>query len=106
MYTYYQKIANKVIPTLTNEQIEAIYRYKQMEYRMEDVKNHAENMYNDGELTYSEMIYVCKSTDILAERFIYKYEDCSLPENDVFIEMIRNYVSDNRDNIPFIEEEE
>ena len=106
MYTYYQEIANKVIHTLTNEQIEAIYRYKQMEYRMEDVKNHAENMYNDGELTYSEMVYVCKTADILAERFIYKYEDCSLPENDVFIEMIRNYVSDNIGNIPIIEEEE
>lgn len=73
---------------------------------MEDVKNHAENMYNDGELTYSEMVYVCESADILAERFIYKYEDCSMPENDVFIEMIRNYVYDNRDNIPFIKEEE
>ena len=106
MYTYYQEIANKIIPTLTNEQIEAIYRYKQMEYRMEDVKNHAENMYNDGELTYSEMVYVCESADILAERFIYKYEDCSLSENDVFIEMIRNYVSDNMANIQFVKEEE
>lgn len=106
MYTYYAETTKKIIPNLSENEIEAIYRYKQMEYRMEDVKSHAEDMYNNDELTYSEMVYVCESAEILAELFIYKYEDCSLSENDVFIEMIRNYVSDNKDNIPFIKEEE
>lgn len=106
MYAYYEETAKKVIPNLSSDEIEAIYRYKQMEYRMEDVKNHAEYMYECEDLTYSEMVYVCESAKILAERYIYKYHDCSLSENDVFIDMIRNYVEDEKDNIPIIEEEE
>ena len=106
MYNYYEETAKKVIPNLSSDEIEAIYRHKEMEYRMEDVKAHAEDMYNDDELTYSEMVYVCDSAKLLAERYLYKYKDCTLAENDVFIEMIRNYVSDNMGNIPIIEEEE
>ena len=106
MYNYYEETAKKVIPNLSSDEIEAIYRYKEMEYRMEDVKNHAENMYNDDELTYSEMVYVCDSAKLLAERYLYKYKDCTLAENDVLREMIRNYVSDNMANIQFVKEEE
>lgn len=106
MYSYYAETAKKVIPNLTAEEVEAIYRYKQMEYRMEDVKAHAEDMYGDEELTYSEMMYVCNAAEFLAERYIYKYQDCSLAENDVFRGMIRDYVKDEADNIPIIEEEE
>ena len=106
MYNYYEETAKKVIPNLSSDEIEAIYRYKEMEYRMEDVKAHAEDMYNDDELTYSEMVYVCDSAKLLAERYLYKYKDCTLAENDVFREMIRNYVSDNMGNIQFIKEEE
>jgi hypothetical protein len=106
MYNYYAETAKKVIPNLSSEEIEAIYRYKEMEYRMEDVKAHAEDMYNEEELTYSEKVYVCDAAELLAERYIYKYHDCSLAENDVFREMIRNYILDEKDNIPIIEEEE
>ena len=106
MYNYYAETANKVIPNLSSEEIEAIYRYKEMEYRMEDVKAHAEDMYNEEELTYSEKAYVCDAAELLAERYLYKYHDCSLAENDVFREMIRNYILDEKDNIPIIEEEE
>lgn len=106
MYNYYAETAKKVIPNLSSEEIEAIYRYKEMEYRMEDVKAHAEDMYNEEELTYSEKIYVCDAAELLAERYLYKYHDCSLAENDVFREMIRNYILDEKDNIPIIEEEE
>ena len=106
MYNYYEETAKKVIPNLSSDEIEAIYRYKEMEYRMEDVKTHAEDMYNDDELTYSEMVYVCDSAKLLAERYLYKYKDCTLAENDVFREMIRNYVSDNMANIQFVKEEE
>ena len=106
MYNYYEETAKKVIPNLSSDEIEAIYRYKEMEYRMEDVKAHAEDMYNDDELTYSEMIYVCDSAKLLAERYLYKYKDCTLAENDVFRDMIRNYVSDNMANIQFVKEEE
>lgn len=106
MYNYYAETAKKVIPNLSSEEIEAIYRYKEMEYRMEDVKAHAEDMYNEEELTYSEKVYVCDAAEILAERYLYKYHDCSLAENDVFREMIRNYILDEKDNIPIIEEEE
>lgn len=106
MYNYYAETAKKVIPNLSSEEIEAIYRYKEMEYRMEDVKAHAEDMYNEEELTYSEKVYVCDAAELLAERYLYKYHDCSLAENDVFREMIRNYILDEKDNIPIIEEEE
>lgn len=73
---------------------------------MEDVKAHAEDMYNEEELTYSERVYVCDAAELLAERYLYKYHDCSLAENDVLREMIRNYILDEKDNIPIIEEEE
>ena len=106
MYNYYEETAKKVIPNLSSDEIEAIYRYKEMEYRMGDVKAHAEDMYNDDELTYPEMVYVCDSAKLLAERYLYKYKDCTLAENDVFREMIRNYVSDNMTNIQFVKEEE
>ena len=106
MYNYYAETAKKIIPHLSEDEIEAIYRYKQMEYRMEDVKNHAEDMYGCGDLTYSEKVYVCEAAEILAERYLYKCHDCNLAENDVFWEMIRNYVEDEKDNIPIIEEEE
>lgn len=106
MYNYYKEIAIKVIPNLTTEEIEAIYRHKEMEYRMEDVKAHAEDMYSEEELTYSEKIYVCDAAEILAERYLYKHKDCSLAENDVFREMIRNYVLDEKENITYVEEEE
>lgn len=106
MYNHYAETAKKVIPNLSEVEIEAIYRYKQMEYRMEDVKNHAEDMYGDEELSYSEKVYVCDSAELLAERYLYKYQDCNLAENDVFREMIRNYVEDEKDYIPIIEEEE
>lgn len=106
MYNYYEETAKKVISNLSSDEIEAIYRYKEMEYRMEDVKVHAEDMYGDEELTYSEKIYVCDSAKLLAERYLYKYKDCTLSENDVFREMIRDYVLDEKDNIPIIKEEE
>ena len=107
MYDYYEDIAIKTISKydLTEEEIEAVYRHKQMEYRMEDVKAHAEDMYNDDDLTYSEMVYVCDAAELLAVRYLYKCHDCSLAENDVFREMIRNYVLDEKDNIPIIKEE-
>ena len=106
MYNYYVETAKKVIPNLSNDEIEAIYRYKEMECRIEDVKAHADDMYNEEELTYSEKVYVCDAAELLAERYLYKCHDCSLAENDVFREMIRNYVLDEKDNIPIIKEEE
>lgn len=107
MYNYYEKIAVETISKydLTMEEIESIYRHKEMEYRMEDVKSHAEDMYSEEELTYSEKVYVCDSAELLAQRYLYKCHDCSLAENDVFREMIRNYVLDEKNNIPIIEEE-
>lgn len=106
MYNYYVETAKKAIPNLSNDEIEAIYRYKEMECRIEDVKAHADDMYNEEKLTYSEKVYVCDAAELLAERYLYKCHDCSLAENDVFREMIRNYVLDEKNNIPIIEEEE
>lgn len=94
MYNYYKTIANSIIPSLSSEQIEAIYRYQQMLYRKEDVIYHAEDMCTRLEITEDEMDFVCDNSEEIAELYLYKYSDCNLAENDVFEELIRNYISD------------
>lgn len=108
MYSHYEKIAKEAMfnnHDITKEIVEAFYRFKQKEYRTEDVKMHADDLYNEGQLTYSEFVYVNDFASNLAERYLTKYQDCSLAENDVFRAMILNYVRDNKDFIPYVEEE-
>ena len=61
MYSHYEKIAKEAMfnnHDITKEIVEAFYRFKQKEYRTEDVKMHADDLYNEGLLTYSEFVYV------------------------------------------------
>lgn len=97
MYSYYAN--NPIIQTLTDEQLEAAYRVRQMQYRIEDIKAHAEDMFDHGNLTAAEYDFVCKAAPELAERYIYKFQDCSLAENDVMVNMIDYYCQDHAQEI-------
>jgi len=97
MYSYYAN--NPIIKKLTGEQLEAAYRVRQMQYRIEDIKAHAEDMLNTDDLKFAEYKFVCNSAQELAERYIYKYQDCSLAENDVMVSMIKDYCEDHAQEI-------
>lgn len=97
MYSYYAN--NPIIKTLTDEQMEAAYRVRQMQYRIEDIKSHAEDMLANDDLKFAEYKFVCNAAQELAERYIYKYHDCSQAENDVMVSMIRDYCQDHAQEI-------
>lgn len=94
MYTTnYEKIVDSL--NLTDEQKEAVYRVKQFEYTVEDVKMHIGDMYDNDTITREEELYALEHVEELAERFIYKYKDCSQAENDVYESMIYDFLRDN-----------
>ena len=81
MYKEFRNIVDSL--NLTDEQIEAVYRIKQLEYRIQDVYNHIEDMHINGSLGEDEYFSVKEHAEELAEKFLDKYEDCNIPENDV-----------------------
>lgn len=94
MYTTnYEKIVSSL--NLTDEQKEAVYRVKQFEYAVEDVKMHIGNMYDNDTITREEELYALEHVKELAERFIYKCHDCSQAENDVYESMIHDFLRDH-----------
>ena len=94
MYTTnYEKIVAAL--NLTNEQKEAVYRVKQLEYAVENVKMHIEDMHDNDTITKEEELYALEHVEELAERFIYKYQDCSEAENDVYESMIYDFLRDH-----------
>lgn len=97
MYSYYAN--NPIIKTLTDEQMEAVYRVRQMQYRVEDIKAHALDMVDNEDLTFPEFAFVCEAAQTLAERYIYKYHDCNMAENDVMVSMISDYCQDHAQEI-------
>lgn len=93
MYTTnYEKIVASL--SLTDEQKEAVYRLKQFEYVMENVKEHIGKMYDNDTITREEELCALEHVEELAERFIYKCHDCSQAENDVYESMIQNFLMD------------
>ena len=90
--TNYEKII--VSLNLTDEQKEAVYRVKQFEYAVENVKMHIEDMYDNDTITKEEELYALEHVKELAERFIYSCHDCSQAENDVYESMIQNFLMD------------
>ena len=80
---------------LSPEEIERVYRLQQLDYRIQDVKAHAEDMLNKGDITEEEKSFVIEHGVEIAELFLYKYSDCTLAENDVFECLIDNYLTDN-----------
>ena len=94
MYTTnYEKIVSSL--NLTDEQKEAVYRVKQFEYAVENVKMHIGEMYDNDTITREEELYALEHVEELAERFIYKCHDCSQAENDVYESMIHDFLRDN-----------
>lgn len=93
MYKEFRNIVDSL--NLTDEQIEAVYRIKQLEYRIQDVHNHIEDMHINGSLGEDEYYFVKKHTEELAEKFLDKYEDCNIPENDAFEMLINDFISDH-----------
>lgn len=94
MYTTnYEKIVASL--NLTDEQKEAVYRVKQLEYAVEDVKMHIGDMYDNDAITREEELYALEHVEELAESFIYKYQDCSEAENDVYESMIHDFLRDH-----------
>ena len=68
-------------PTFVND----VYRKQQLEYRIEDVLNHAE------ELGFS---VTNEQAEEIARRFLSK-QDCNLPENDQFVCLIQDYAEEH-----------
>ena len=82
---------------MNEDQIEAAYRYKQLQYRIEDAKGHIYDMFNECDcdeaafkeeygVTYSEILDCAED---VAEQFLDDY-DCNVPENDEFAFIILN----------------
>lgn len=93
MYKEFRNIVDSL--NLTDEQIEAVYRIKQLEYRSQDVLDHIEDMHINGSLGEDECYFVEKHAEELAEKFLDKYENCDIPENDAFEMLINDFISDN-----------
>lgn len=80
---------------LTDEQKEAIYRLKQFEYVVENVKEHIGDMYDAESISREEELYAIEHVEELAERFINKYQDSSQAENDIYESMIHDFLRDH-----------
>lgn len=87
---------NKIVVTswngksweMTPEQIEAAYRYKEHQYRIEDAKNqlelNADWIEEQYGYTYDEILEFAEE---LAERY-HDNEDCNVSENDMWVSQI------------------
>lgn len=98
MFEYYKNIATKAIEekNITEEEAEAIYRFIEFQYRCEDIENHADYLQEIGDISEEERNWVYDSAQILAERYIYTYQDCNHAENDAIDSMILDYIKDGR----------
>ena len=93
MYKEFRNIVDSL--NLTDEQIEAVYRIKQLEYRIQDINDYIEDIYINGYVGADEYYFVKKHTEELAEKFLNKYENCDIPENEAFEMLISDFISDN-----------
>lgn len=75
----------------TPEEIEAIYRYQQMKYTIEDANFHIEEFIDWHELSEEEENKLRSYAEEMAERYIYKYQDCSIDENAVWEHLVEMY---------------
>ncbi len=78
-----------VIADLTPEQIEAAYRYREFEYRVQDAENHVDDLVPEidkGYLTEDDYLHI-------AEYFLDHY-DCNIDENTQWIWAIEKCFED------------
>ena len=91
MYKEFRNIVDSL--NLTDEQIEAVYRIKQLEYRIQDINDYIEDIYINGYVGADEYYFVKEHAEELAEKFLNKYENCDIPENDAFEMLINDFIS-------------
>lgn len=75
----------------TPEEIEAIFRYQEMKYTIEDANFHIEEFVDWHELSEEEAQKLYSYVEEMAERYLYKYQDCSSPENTVWECLVEMY---------------
>jgi len=73
---------------LTDDMIEVVYRYQNMQYRIQDVKNHIEDLEANGLIPIIE--WNDKDIRFLASEFLDKY-DCNIDENTQFETLITEF---------------
>lgn len=85
-----------VVETLSDAALEAAYRKRQMQYLIQDAKNHTENYLEDMLETTGrelpdipEIIY-----ESMAEEFLDR-KDCNCPDNDVWYGIVKDYCEDS-----------
>ena len=93
MYKEFRNIVDSL--NLTDEQIEAVYRIKQLEYRIQDINDYIEDIYINGYVGADEYYFVKEHAEELAEKFLNKYENCDIPENKALEMLISDFISDN-----------
>jgi len=95
---------------LTDEQVEAVFRYRERQYRLLDAESHlldnideemTDEMFKD---TYGiTLTEACDKESVncilndLVERFADK-QDCNLAENDVWRDVVAEYLSELKEN--------
>ena len=93
MYKEFRNIVDSL--NLTDEQIEAVYRIKQLEYRIQDINDYIEDIYINGYVGADEYYFVKEHAEELAEKFLNKYENCDIPENEALEMLINDFISDH-----------
>lgn len=76
----------------TPEEIEAIFRYQEMKYTVEDANFHIDEFieWHDN-ITEEEQAVLKSYAEEMAEGYLYKYMDCSVDENTVWEHLVEMY---------------
>lgn len=85
MNAYFKAVTEEEYELIQKEKQYVAYREQELEFRIEDAKNHVEDLY-EGRVTLTEEEYI----DI-AKEFIERY-DCNCDENSLFEWIIEGYV--------------
>ena len=78
----------------TPEEIEAIFRYQEMKYTIEDANFHIDEFIDWHDLSKEEENKLRSYAEEMAERYLYKYQDCSIGENIVWEHLVEMYYDD------------
>lgn len=101
---------NGLAMILTDEQVEAVYRYRERQYRLLDAESHLlehieqEMTDEDFKAVYGVTISAAcdkNSKDCILEDLVDKFEDkfdCNISENDIWDSVINVYLSELKEN--------
>lgn len=87
-------VLQKISITLSDEELEKAYREQERLYRMEDIRDHLNNMEKNELFGYTAKEVADDSAlmERIFQRFV-DFQDCNLPENDVMDDAIRSVLS-------------